>query len=150
MGRKINFTIAGEPVAQGRPRFSNRGGFVRAYDPAKSREAKQHVRSAAGEAMKILDGKMLEGPLVFKAQFGLVLPKSQWRKRTPVPMRWREKKPDLDNLIKTCTDAMEGIVYQNDSQLVRYVCEKVTVAQGDAPFTKIMIEEAEDRSLSSD
>ena len=100
--------------------------------------------------MKTLDGKMLEGPLVFKAQFGLVLPKSQWRKRTPVPMRWREKKPDLDNLIKTCTDAMEGIVYQNDSQLVRYVCEKVTVAQGDAPFTKIMIEEAEDRSLSSD
>ena len=110
MGRKINFTIAGAPVAQGRPRFSNRGGFVRAYDPAKSREAKQHVRYAAGEAMKILDGKMLEGPLVFKAQFGLVLPKSQWRKRTPVPMRWREKKPDLDNLIKTCTDAMEGIV----------------------------------------
>ena len=52
MGRKIEFTISGEPVAQGRPRFSNRGGFVSAYDPAKSRNGKQHVRYAAKHAME--------------------------------------------------------------------------------------------------
>jgi len=38
------------PVAQGRPRFSNHGGFTRVYDPSKIRYAKQHIRYAAGEA----------------------------------------------------------------------------------------------------
>lgn len=36
-------------MAQGRPRFSRQGGFVKAYDPAKSRDYKQYVRLVASE-----------------------------------------------------------------------------------------------------
>ena len=94
MGRKLAFTIVGEPVAQGRPRFSNRGGFVRTYDPAKSRNAKQHVRFAAAEAMKEFDGEPLKGPIHLKAQFGIEMPPSQWpRKRTPRPVSGESKSP---------------------------------------------------------
>lgn len=41
--------VLGEPVAQGRPRFSRQGGFVKAYDLAKSRDYKQYVRLVASE-----------------------------------------------------------------------------------------------------
>lgn len=141
MGRKISFTISGEPVAQGRPRFSNRGGFVRTYDPAKSRNAKDHIRFAASEAMVQVDGKPLEGAIHFKAQFGIEMPKSMARKRTPRPRQWRIKKPDLDNLLKTVKDACSKVVYLDDSQIVRITSEKIQCAQGEAPFTRVSFEE---------
>ncbi len=34
---ELTLIIPGEPCAQGRPRFSTHGGFVKAYDPAKWR-----------------------------------------------------------------------------------------------------------------
>lgn len=47
----LTFTIPGEPTAQGRPRFSTHGGFVKAYDPEKSRNYKAYVKLLACEAM---------------------------------------------------------------------------------------------------
>ena len=44
MQRKVTFTIPGDPVPQGRPRFSTHGGFARAYDPKKSRDGKSVVK----------------------------------------------------------------------------------------------------------
>ncbi len=40
----IEFTVYGEPVAQGRPRASTRGGFVKMYDAKKSKDFKQYVK----------------------------------------------------------------------------------------------------------
>ena len=47
--REYKTVILGDPVAQGRPRFSRQGGFVKAYDPAKSRDYKQYFRLVASE-----------------------------------------------------------------------------------------------------
>ena len=47
--REYKAVVLGEPVAQGRPRFSRLGGFAKAYDPAKSRDYKQYVRLVARE-----------------------------------------------------------------------------------------------------
>lgn len=141
MARKISFTISGEPVAQGRPRFSNRGGFVRAYDPAKSKDAKNHIRFIAKQVMKDHNNEPLEGPIHFKVQFGIEMPRSMARKRTPRPREWRTKKPDLDNLMKTVKDACSKVIYLDDSMIVRVTAEKIQCAQGEAPFTKICFEE---------
>ena len=147
MGRKVEFTIVGAPVAQGRPRFSNHGGFTRVYDPSKSRDAKQHIRYAAGEAMKLLD-KPLEGAIHFKAQFGIPMPTSQARKRTPRPRVWRIKKPDLDNLSKTVKDGCSKVVFMDDSQIVRMTIEKIQCAQGEAPFTRVLFVELDELNSS--
>lgn len=147
MGRKVEFTIAGEPVAQGRPRFSNRGGFVRAYDPAKSREAKNHVKYCAKEIM--VDVEPLTGPLHMRAEFGIMMPKSMERKRTPRSREWRVKKPDLDNLLKLVKDACSGIVYLDDNTIVQVTARKIQCAQGEAPFTRVCFEEVDDLSASS-
>ena len=42
--RSFTITIPGEPIAQGRPRFSTHGKFVKAYDPKKSREGKDAIK----------------------------------------------------------------------------------------------------------
>jgi hypothetical protein len=39
--------VDGEPVAQGRPRFSTRGGVFRAYDPPDSRDYKDYIKMLA-------------------------------------------------------------------------------------------------------
>ena len=147
MGRKIEFTISGEPVAQGRPRFSNIGGFVKAYDPAKSRNGKQHVRYAAKHAME--GEEPLSGPLHLRAEFGIMMPKSMARKRNPRPRQYRVKKPDLDNLLKLVKDGCSGVVYLDDNTVVMVTARKIQCAQGEAPFSKISFEEIEDLSASS-
>tara|TARA_B110000495_G_C22852290_1_gene496954 strand:+ start:107 stop:619 length:513 start_codon:yes stop_codon:yes gene_type:complete len=147
MGRKIEFSISGEPIAQGRPRFSNRGGFVSAYDPAKSRNGKQHVRYAAKHAM---EGETpLLGPLHLKAEFGIMMPKSQARKRTPRTREYRTKKPDLDNLLKLVKDGCSGVVYLDDNIVVMITARKIQCAQDEAPFTRLCFEELEPLSDAS-
>jgi Holliday junction resolvase RusA-like endonuclease len=146
MGRKIEFTISGEPVAQGRPRFSNRGGFVKAYDPAKSRNGKQHVRYAAKHAME--GEEPLEGPLHMRAEFGIMMPKSLARKRTPRSREYRVKKPDLDNLIKLVKDGCSGVVYLDDNTVVMVTARKIQCAQGEAPFTRVSFEQLEELNAS--
>lgn len=147
MKRSVDFTIAGEPVAQGRPRFSSHGGFVRTYDPAKSKEAKQHVRYSAKVAME--GSEPLDGPIKMYAEFGIMLPKSQERKRTPVPKGWRTKKPDLDNLLKLVKDACSGIVYLDDNIIVEVHARKMQCAQGEAPYTRVRFEQLDDFNASS-
>ena len=43
----MKLVIYGEPVAQGRPRFSRRGNFVTTYDPPKSKAYKALVKRQA-------------------------------------------------------------------------------------------------------
>ncbi len=135
--RTFEITIPGEPIAQGRPRFSNHGGFVKAYDPKKSRDGKQSVKFFVASKMEDEETEPLDGPIHLQIQFGIKLPTSQYRKRTPVPRKWRVKKPDLDNLIKLVKDACSGIVYLDDNQVVKISAEKIECAQGEKPFTKL-------------
>lgn len=58
----LTFTIPGEPTAQGRPRFSTHSGFVKAYDPEKSRNYKSYVKLLASEAMQNIGLTLTELP----------------------------------------------------------------------------------------
>jgi len=142
--RSFTITIPGEPIAQGRPRFSAHGKFVKAYDPKKSREGKDAIKYFVGTKMDDEFLEPLTGALHMRVQFGIMLPKSQERKRTPVPRTWRTKKPDLDNLVKLVKDACSSIVYLDDNQIVKLTAEKIQCAQGEKPFTRIQFVELED------
>ena len=145
MKRQIDFVIPGEPVSQGRPRFATHGGFARAYDPKKSRDAKGVVKLCAQEAIqKAGFVEPLTGPIEMMIQFGIALPKSQYRKRKPVARQWRTKKPDLDNLMKLVKDACSGVIFLDDNQVVRVIAEKIQCGQEEAPFTKVRFSEIED------
>ncbi|TNJ68203.1 RusA family crossover junction endodeoxyribonuclease [Paenibacillus hemerocallicola] len=114
----IEFTVYGEPVAQGRPRASTQGGFVRLYDPAKSRDYKDYVRLAAAEHAP---PKLLEGPLAVMIIAYRSIPKSFNKKRAALAEAGKiypVSKPDADNYLKGVKDALKGVMWVDDSQVV--------------------------------
>lgn len=123
----IEFTVAGEPVAQGRPRFSTRGSFVKAYDPAKSKDYKAYVKLVAIAAMSERSLKPLDGAIAVSIRAYVSVPKSKSKKFRENALKGLErptKKPDCDNIAKILLDAMTGIVYEDDKQIIRLVVEK--------------------------
>lgn len=130
-GRHV-FVVYGSPVAQGRPRFFRRGNFVGAYDPDKSRDWK---RTVMAQALEQLGGQaeIHDGPLTLKLFFHLPRPKS-----LPKKVQHHIKKPDADNLAKAIKDALRGVVYRDDSQIVALEVRK---AYGDPPRVLIGVEE---------
>ncbi|KZS45727.1 hypothetical protein AWU65_07270 [Paenibacillus glucanolyticus] len=120
----IQFTVYGEPVAQGRPKFSTAGGFVKAYDPAKSRDYKDYVRLAAAEhAPKSL----LEGPVGMMLTVYRSIPKSFSKKKAAAAEAGEIRpttKPDVDNYLKGVKDALKGVIWKDDSQVVEVFTQK--------------------------
>jgi Holliday junction resolvase RusA-like endonuclease len=121
-GEPITITIAGEPVAKGRPRMTRRG-FT--YTPAHTRKYEAHGRLAAQLAM---DGRPpIEGPVRVELLAEL-----------PIPASWSNKKraraitgdvlpigrPDLDNFVKSAQDAINEIVIRDDSQIIEVSARK--------------------------
>ena len=117
MVRIYQFKVLGNPVAQGRPRFARVGKFVRTYDPSNSKNWKETVKWQAIEHKK--QGYVIEGAIGMTLMFFLPRPKS-------LPKRIQEhtKKPDLDNLSKAIKDALKGICYKDDSQIINLLASK--------------------------
>ncbi len=128
------FTVYGSPVAQGRPRFARAGNFVRTYDPEKSRSWKQDVKAQVLDALKGTP-EIHDGPLGVKLYFHLPRPKS-----LPKKVVHHVKKPDADNLAKAIKDALRGVVYRDDSQIVTLVVSK---QYGDPPRVVIGVEQVD-------
>lgn len=119
---KVLIVVAGEPVAQGRPRISTAGGFARAYDPAKSRNWKQYARLVAQQVMEG-ETTVLCGPVSLSVRVYRQIPKSLSKKKRQQAiegMLLPTTKPDLDNYVKGATDAINGIVIKDDSQIVKF------------------------------
>ena len=117
----IKLTIYGEPVAQGRPRFSTQNGFARAYDPAKSRDYKDYIRLAAAQQMENqqpLDGALSLGVRVYRS-----IPKSFGKRKAEQAEKGEIRpttRPDIDNYVKGIKDALKSICWRDDSQIVAY------------------------------
>ncbi len=97
----ISFTIPGEPVPKGRPRFAN----GRVYTPPKTVEYERKVRVFARNA-KV---RMLKGDIQLIVDFHLKT----------------ERRVDIDNLVKGCMDALNGIAWKDDAQVVSLVASKL-------------------------
>lgn len=129
-GRKVNgnnvieFTIYGEPVAQGRPRFSSHGGFTRAYDPKKSKDFKNYVKLVASE---FAPQKLLEGPLLLEVKVYKPSLKSFSKKKAAAAERGELRpvtKPDVDNYVKGIKDGLNQVIWKDDSQIVSLLVQK--------------------------
>jgi Holliday junction resolvase RusA-like endonuclease len=115
---EIKFTVYGEPVAQGRPRFTTISGFPKAYDPKESKSYKQIVR---GEALHVKPVVPLDGAISLTVKVYKSIPKSFSKKRTEAAKRGEIRsitKPDLDNVIKGIKDALKSVIWRDDSQVV--------------------------------
>lgn len=122
----IKFTVPGNPQAQERPRFSRQGNFVKTYDPEKSRDYKQYVKLVASQnAPK----RLLDGALKLSIDVYRTIPKSiskvKYKNEMALSGALRPvTKPDVDNYAKGIKDALKGVIWKDDSQVVELVVRK--------------------------
>ena len=125
--QKLMFEILGSPIGQGRPKFSTINGHARAYDPEKSRNYKAYIRMLATQVMKDSGFTMIEGPCVLRIDAYFEVPKSKSKKFKEAALEGKErptKKPDADNIVKAILDALNGLMYKDDSCIVDLHCIK--------------------------
>lgn len=136
----LHIEIPGEPIGQGRPRFSTVCGHAVAYDAPKSRNYKAYVKLIAQQETKRQEWKILELPVSLRIKAFFSVPKSKSKKFKAEAMEGRElptKKPDTDNIVKAIQDALNGIAYKDDA----YVCYlRVLKRYSDNPRVEIDVD----------
>lgn len=106
----LSIEIPFEPVAQSRPRFSKRGIVYECERVKKFKETvKWYVKS------KFRAKPIEDSPIGIDLTFYI----------KPANGKGVVKKPDLDNLIKSILDALEGVIYENDCQIVKLTAAKL-------------------------
>jgi Holliday junction resolvase RusA-like endonuclease len=112
---QLIYSVEGDPVGKQRPRFS-RG---RTYTPKKTVDYESLIASKASQAMG--SSEPLETPVAIFIWISHAIPASYSKKRKEACLNGLEwpKKPDLDNVAKVFLDAMNGIVYKDDVQVVK-------------------------------
>ena len=118
----LTFTVPGEPVPQPRPRVSTRGGFARAYVPAK--HPVHAYRDALAAAARVAGAGVHGEPVSVVIDFVWERPKSHMRKSGVKPDAPVLPRPDLDNTTKAVLDSLNGVAWEDDSQVQRLVVEK--------------------------
>ena len=127
---QITYSVPGEPRGKGRPKFARRGNFVKTYTDAKTASYEDQIRFYALKAMG--DSKVIEGAVRVFVSIRMAVPKSYSKKRREACLSGSEKplkKPDWDNVAKSICDAMNGIVYGDDTQIVEAHVTKQYAAQ---------------------
>ena len=136
----VTFAVDGDPVPKGRPRFARRGQFVQTYTDAKTIDYETQVAMKARHAIGAT--KPLESALTVFLYLRYTVPASYSKKRKEACLNGLEypKKVDIDNVYKSVTDAMNGIVYVDDSQIVEAHIKKVYAEESGA---NIMVQECD-------
>lgn len=114
---EIYFTVPGEPVPQGRPKFTTKP-FMRAYDPPKSADYKKLI---ASYARQVKPEKLFEGNIYMKINVYKGIPKSFSKRKVELAeanLLRPITKPDADNYAKGPLDACKGIIWKDDGQVV--------------------------------
>ena len=119
MSFQVMFSVEGTPIGKGRPKFARRGNFVSTYTPTKTRDYESLIAEAARIAMSTAEP--LKTPVAAYIYITVPIPQSYSKKRSAACLDGSErpcKKPDCDNIVKAFLDAMNKIVYEDDSQIV--------------------------------
>ena len=112
---QLIFSVEGDPVGKQRPRFTKTG---RTYTPKKTSDYEGMIADKAMIAMG--PATPLETPVAVYIYINHAIPASYSKKRKEACLNRfeRPKKMDIDNVCKCVLDAMNGIVYVDDRQVV--------------------------------
>lgn len=140
----LTIVVPGPPQGKGRARTVKRGNFVHSYTPEKTVLYENLIKTLAIEEMKKKEIDMMTGAVNIWIRAYFEIPKSTSKKRREEMINFDIlpcKKPDLDNIAKTVADALNGIVYNDDSQ----ICEiSMTKVYGEKPLLIICVDEIGD------
>ena len=124
MEKIMIFEILGEPMGKQRPKFTRIGNFTRAYTPKETVNYENWVK---------LSYQNFGGEYFGDVELSAIILATM-----PIPKSWSIKKrnkakegeippkikPDCDNIAKIILDALNGIAYDDDKQIVELIVKK--------------------------
>jgi Holliday junction resolvase RusA-like endonuclease len=116
---QIHFQVEGDPKGKGRPRFSRVGSFTKVYTDKQTLGYEAKIAHFAKQAMGT--SEPLKTPVSVFLYVRLPIPQSYPKKRREACLNGSElpcKKPDIDNIAKTYLDAMNGVIFVDDTQVI--------------------------------
>lgn len=118
---EIKLTIPGEPVAKGRPRVTKSGI---AYTPAKTAGYENLVKMCY---MEQAGGVRLEGQIVCYMTAWFQIPASASKREKALMLEGTVRptcRKDIDNIVKSVLDSLNGLAYYDDKQVVELHAHK--------------------------
>ena len=138
--KSYSINIPGRAVPQARPRFARHGGRVVTYEPKQCAYYKELVQYCAVHQCGLTyDNTLYAGPVEIIVT----------ERREP-PSRWSKAKrllafageimpivkPDTDNILKIIKDALTGLMWIDDAQVVS---DKVAKVYADAANVEVIV-----------
>jgi Holliday junction resolvase RusA-like endonuclease len=119
VSQSILLIIEGEPVGKGRPKATSQGGFVRMYTPEKTRSYEERIATEARKVMMKMPP--IDGPVAVEMQMYHSI-RPSWSKAKQEAARLGRIVPtikvDADNCLKVFCDALNGVAWIDDVQVV--------------------------------
>ena len=115
----VEFTVPGEPVAKGRARAFIRCGKIGHYTPDKTANYESLVKLFASRAMGNEPLMTKAVVLTVHAFFSIPGSWSMKKQEDAEVLKIRKiSRPDLSNVVKGVEDALNGVVWVDDSQII--------------------------------
>ena len=127
----VSFSIPGDP--QGWQRTRTSGGMH--FTAPETRAYQNSIRWLA----KAAGARPIEGPVSVHVVAHYRIPESATKKRKAAMLAGEEyptKKPDIDNVVKNVLDALNGMAWRDDAQVVSLTVSKVW---SDEPRTEVAV-----------
>ncbi len=120
------FVVPSDPKGKGRPRGNRKTGVH--YTPPETKNYERLIKTyflRAGGSMLFPEGS----PVGLEVVARFAIPKSfaKWKRKAieDGAVGYVMKKPDFDNVEKVVADALNGIAYHDDAQVVGARCHKI-------------------------
>lgn len=118
-GAFVTIFLPGTPRGKGRPRFGRAGEFVRVWTDRKTKSYEEELSEAGVVAMKATEPRL--GAVSVRIEAALAIPDSWSKKKRQAALSgdlMPTGKPDFDNISKIVGDALNKIVWKDDSQII--------------------------------
>lgn len=118
----MRFFVAGEP----KPKGSTKAFYIKKLERTVTTETNKGTKywssrvATEAQAQSAKDGTFFDRNCPLEVHLNFVLPRPKSAKKNAQAI----KRPDLDKLIRAVLDGMTGVLYDDDSQVVRIVTEK--------------------------
>lgn len=116
---KVAFTVYGIARPKGSTKAFMRPGMKFPIVTSDNKSVKGWEESVRAAIQQHCAGAFFEGPVIVRIDFDLPRPKSM-----PKRVQHHTKKPDLDKLARGSLDAMKGVIWPDDSQVVELHVKK--------------------------
>ena len=134
----VEFMVLGAPKGKERPRAAKLRDRTIVYTPKKTKDYEREIATAYRTQCR----GIFSGAVAIEIHAYYEIPKSASRKRVLDMVTDRErptKKPDVDNIAKAVCDALNGVAYKDDSQVVDLTVRKYYFT---FPHVQVFISEA--------